>query len=154
MNQSENQFSSTGSEPNTSRCAKNQIPISTTTLKRRVLHGLSLLGILANHALAGSGAWDQSYAPTVGGPVYATGLQQDGRLLIGGAFTSVNNSSSRNHLARLFADGSLDTTFLNSASGVSSTIWGLAVRPDGRFVIGGDFTSVNQTSRTRVSRLY
>jgi uncharacterized delta-60 repeat protein len=74
-------------------------------------------------------------------------------LLVGGAFTSVNGSGSRSRLARLFADGSLDPTFLNTGSGVSSTIWCLAVPTDNRIVIGGDFTSVNGTARTRVARL-
>lgn len=113
-----------------------------------------LLGILANQTFASPGAWDQAYFPTItGGPAYAMALQPDGRLLIGGVFTSVNNSGSRSHLARLFADGSLDTAFFNSGSGVSSTIWCLAVQPDGRILIGGDFTSVNGTTRTRVARL-
>lgn len=73
--------------------------------------------------------------------------------MIGGAFTAVNNSSARARLARLFADGSLDSTFFNTGSGVSGIVWCLAVQTDGRIVIGGDFTSVNGTARTRVARL-
>ena len=80
-------------------------------------------------------------------------LQPDGRLLIGGAFTAVNGSGSRSRLARLFADGSPDTIFFNSGSGVANTVWCLAVQTDNRIVIGGDFTSVNGTARTRVARL-
>ncbi len=80
-------------------------------------------------------------------------LQLDGRLLIGGAFTAVNGSGSRSHLARLFADGSLDPTFFSSGSGVSSTIYCMALQADGRIVIGGDFTTVTGIARTRVARL-
>lgn len=80
-------------------------------------------------------------------------LQPDGKLLIGGAFTAVNNSGSRSHLARLFADGALDPTFFNSGSGVSSTIYCVALQSDGRILIGGDFNLVNGTARTRVARL-
>jgi uncharacterized delta-60 repeat protein len=109
--------------------------------------------LLAITACAGPGAWDSSFLPTVNGAVYASAVQPDGRILLGGAFTAVNGSSYRYHLARLFADGSLDTTFFNSGGGVSSTIWCLAVQTDGRIVIGGDFTSVNATTRTRVARL-
>jgi hypothetical protein len=60
---------------------------------------------------------------------------------------------SRAHLARLYADGSLDTTFFNTGSGANGTIWCLAVQPDGRIVIGGDFSSVSSTSRPRLGRL-
>lgn len=103
---------------------------------------------------AGSGEWDQTYAPTVtGGPVYATALQTDGKAVIGGAFTSVNGSSFRYHLARLYSDGTLDSTFFASGSGVSSTVWALAIQSSGSIVIGGDFTSVNGTTRTRIARL-
>lgn len=113
-----------------------------------------LLGVFASDAPGSPGGWDQSFAPLVtGGQVYATAVQPDGKLLVGGAFSAVNNSFSRARLARLFADGSLDPTFFNTGSGVSSTIYCLAVQTDGRIVIGGDFFSINGTSRTRVARL-
>jgi uncharacterized delta-60 repeat protein len=111
--------------------------------------------LLASNAQAGPGAWDPSFFPNVlGGPVYATAVQPDGRILLGGAFASVGGSSFRNHLARLLADGSLDATFFSTqGSGVSGSVWGLTVQADGRIVIGGDFSSVNGTSRARVARL-
>ena len=114
---------------------------------------LGCFSLLAATSNAGPGSMDSTFAPTVNGPVYATAVQPDGRILLGGAFTAVNASSSRYHLARLFADGSLDTTFFNSGSGVSSAVWCLAVQTDSRIVIGGDFASVNGTARTRVARL-
>jgi hypothetical protein len=117
------------------------------TVSRHTFVVLFLLAITASNAIAGPGAWDQTYAPTVSsGPVYARALQPNGELVIGGAFTAVDSSSSRYHLARLFSDGSLDTTFFNTGSGVSSTVWSLAVQTDGRIVIGGDFTSINGTA--------
>jgi uncharacterized delta-60 repeat protein len=114
---------------------------------------LGCLSFLTATSNAGPGLLDPTFAPTISGAVYATAVQSDGRIVIGGAFTAVNSSSSRYHLARLFGDGSLDPTFLNTGSGVSSTVWCLAVQTDGRIVIGGDFTSVNGTTRTRVARL-
>src|SRR6266478_3705973 len=95
-----------------------------------------LLGAFATDVPGFPGGWDQSFAPLVtGGQVYAAAVQPDGKLLVGGALTSVTSSSSRARLARLFADGSLDTTFFNTGSGVSpSTIWCLAVQTDGRIV--------------------
>ncbi len=122
---------------------------------RLKLAGFALLLLVAlRHTLAGPGGWDQAYAPTiVGGAVNAMALQPDGKLLIGGAFTSVNGSRSRVRLARLFADGSLDPTFFNSGSGVANAVWCLALQKDNRIVIGGDFLFVNAIARTRVARL-
>jgi uncharacterized delta-60 repeat protein len=124
------------------------------TAKGHGLAALSLLAITVGNALAGPGAWDQTYAPVVSsGAVYAMGLQTDGKLVVGGAFSAVNSSSSRYHLARLLTDGTLDSTFFATGSGVYSTVWALAVQSDGRIVIGGDFTSVGGTSRYHVARL-
>jgi uncharacterized delta-60 repeat protein len=124
------------------------------TASHSILAASSLLLIAVIDAFAGSGAWDQTYAPTVSnGAVYAMALQANGELVIGGAFTTVDFSSSRYHLARLYSDGSLDSTFFATGSGVNSTIWSLAVQTDGRIVIGGDFTSINGTTRTRIARL-
>jgi uncharacterized delta-60 repeat protein len=115
---------------------------------------LGCISLLAASANAGPGALDPTFAPMVtGGAVYATAVQPDGRILLGGAFAYVNGSSARSHFARLFADGSLDTSFFNTGSGVSGNVWCLAVQTDGRIVIGGDFSSVNGTYRTRVARL-
>ena len=115
---------------------------------------LWLMALSVNDALAGPGAWDKSYAATVsGGAVYATVQQPDGKLIVGGAFTSVNGSTARVRLARLYSDGLLDTTFFNTGSGVSGIVWCLTVQTDGRIVIGGDFTSINGTSRNRIARL-
>jgi len=96
--------------------------------KGHLLAALSLLAIMAGKTLAGPGAGDQTYAPVVSsGAVYAMGLQTDGKLVVGGAFTAVNSSSSRYHLARLLSDGTLDSTFFATGSGVYSTVWALAI---------------------------
>lgn len=112
-----------------------------------------LWGVCVTSIHAAPGGWDSSYAPVLNGPVYAMAIQADGKALIGGAFTSVNNSFSRAHLARLFADGSLDTSFLNSGSGIQGTVWCLLIQTDGRIVVGGDITSINGTVRNRIARL-
>ncbi len=115
---------------------------------------LPIMSTFAPRASAGPGSLDTSYGGSVSsGPVYASAVQPDGRVLIGGGFSFVNGSSSRYHLARLMSDGSLDPGFFNTGSGVSSIVWSLALQPDNRILIGGDFTSINGTSRTRVARL-
>ncbi len=50
------------------------------------------------------------------------------------------------------ADGDLDTTF-DSSVGANSTVESIAVKPDGKVVIGGTFTSYGFTERQRVAQL-
>ncbi|HKP70645.1 MAG TPA: hypothetical protein VJV05_15265, partial [Pyrinomonadaceae bacterium] len=77
----------------------------------------------------------------------------DGKFIIGGNFETVAGVK-RNKIARLNADGSNDATFTNG-SGVDGNgiVWGVAVQPDGRVIIVGEFFSVNGTPRNFVARL-
>jgi uncharacterized delta-60 repeat protein len=84
--------------------------------------------------------------------VYAVCLQPDGKVLIGGEFTSCNGST-RNHLARLNSDGTLDISFLDAEDGVDGTVYSLAVQSDGKILVGGAFTSCNGSTRNHLARL-
>ena len=53
------------------------------------------------------------------GPVAALAVQPDGKVIIGGNFTTFNDVG-RNRIARLNADGTLDPAFLNGLAGVPS----------------------------------
>ena len=97
------------------------------------------------------------------GVVTCVAVQADGKVLIGGCFTSVNGTAVINYIARLNADGSLDSDF-NSSGGVSlgganDFIWSVVVQADGKILIGGTFTSVNgsavsaSTGINRIARL-
>jgi trimeric autotransporter adhesin len=84
--------------------------------------------------------------------VYTIALQTDGKILIGGAF-SFYNAVSRNGVARLNADGVLDTSF-NPGSGASGgTVYTLAIQNDGKVLIGGYFTAFNGVARNYIARL-
>jgi uncharacterized delta-60 repeat protein len=83
--------------------------------------------------------------------VYAISLLPDGKILIGGYFISFNGVNQR-YLARLNSDGSVDTSF-NVASNIDSTVRAVAVLPDGKIMIGGDFNNINGISRPHVARL-
>ncbi len=78
-------------------------------------------------------------------------LQPDGKILIGGDFYKINNIS-RNKIARLNADGTLDEDF-NPGSGPNGTVASVALQPDGKILIGGSFYSVNGISRYGIARL-
>jgi uncharacterized delta-60 repeat protein len=78
-------------------------------------------------------------------------MQPDGKIIIGGVFTSYNGTARRN-IARLNANGSLDTSF-NPGTGANSDVSKIAVQLDGKIIIGGNFTSFNGTNRNRIARL-
>ncbi len=66
-------------------------------------------------------------------PIEVIKLLANGKILIGGAFTTLNNTAA-NHLARLnSADGSLDTTF-NLGNTADAIVNDLALQADGKIV--------------------
>jgi len=83
--------------------------------------------------------------------VYVTGLQQDGKILIGGGFISYNGDTIKT-IARLNANGSLDKSF-NPGTGVSDFILSIALQPNGKIIIGGPFYRYNGISRRKIARL-
>ena len=80
------------------------------------------------------------FNPDVNGRIFALAVQADGKVLIGGNFTQINGTG-RNFIARLNADGSLDTGF-NPGTGANGDVTAVAVQPDGKVLIGGAFTDL------------
>ncbi len=101
-----------------------------------------------------NGSLDTSFTPGLGanGEVNTIALQSDGKILIGGAFTSYNGIL-RNRIARLNADGNIDTAF-NPGTGANGTIICIALQADNKLIIGGSFTSFNNVASSRLARLY
>jgi uncharacterized delta-60 repeat protein len=105
--------------------------------------------------LNSDGSLDTGFLATGAGAnsyVNSVAVQSDGKVLIGGEFTTYNGTS-RGYVARLNADGSLDTGFLATGAGANSYVNSVAVQSDGKVLIGGDFTTYNGTSRGNVARL-
>jgi len=114
-----------------------------------------LLLLLGAGARAQSpGSLNTSFNPGTGANSRVLGIvrQSDGKLVIGGQFTTFNGVA-RGRVARLNYDGSLDTSF-DPGSGPDSTVNAVAVGADGKVVAGGDFFGVNGVSRTRLARFY
>lgn len=84
--------------------------------------------------------------------VYTLAVQADGKILVGGRFTSVNGIT-RICLARLNADGTLDVGFHNKDLGIHDTVMSLAIQPDGKILVGGNFNNVNGQPSSNVLRL-
>lgn len=84
-------------------------------------------------------------------------IQPDGKILIGGFFSTVGGET-RNNIVRLNSDGSLDPTF-NPLSGFSHEVTALALQADGKVLVGGLFTTFDfffgglQASRQGIARL-
>ena len=119
----------------------------------RLVNGLGRSSIARLNA---DGSLDTGFLNGLSGTDYwvsSVAVQANGKILIGGGFTTVNGIS-RNRMARLNANGSLDTGFLNGLSGVTGyEIDSVAVQPDGKVLIGGDFGQLNGVGRERIARL-
>jgi uncharacterized delta-60 repeat protein len=89
-------------------------------------------------ASAAPGDLDPLNANVAGGIVYATAVQPDRKTIIAGNFTSVLGQT-RNRIARLNADGTLDTVFDPNVNG---SVVCVTVQADGKILIGGDFTTL------------
>jgi len=85
--------------------------------------------------------------------VLGIAVQSDGKILLCGQFASIN-SQQRNRIARLLPDGSLEpTATFNPGTGPNNTVHAMAIQPDGKILLAGDFTTVNGQSRPRIARL-
>lgn len=122
---------------------------------KRFLISLCLAGLLAifsSRSQAAPGDLDVGFnASATGGAerVNRIVLQSDGKILLEGHFTAVNGTPRLN-VARLNADGSLDTAFDPGPDGEVNTI---ALREDGRILVSGAFTTVNGSDRDLIAQL-
>jgi len=82
--------------------------------------------------------------------VAALAVQRDGKILVGGRFNMIG-STARSFLARLNANGSVDTAFNPNVSEMVETI---VVQDDGKIVIGGGFGTVGGVARASIARLH
>ena len=87
------------------------------------------------------------------GSVSTIAVQSDGKILVGGEFTTVNGTTSRS-LVRLLASGSIDTDFLSgTGSGFDLGVNRVLVQSDGKILVGGSFTTFKGVSNYRLLQL-
>ena len=77
--------------------------------------------------------------------LFALALQTDGKILIAGRFSTVNGVAVPT-VARLNADGSLDTTFKTPFQDSGSAAYAVSVQGDGKILVGGNIQLVNESS--------
>ena len=104
------------------------------------------------------GAPDPTFATgdAANGAAYAVALQGDGQVLLGGSFSTFRDAS-RNCIARVNGDGSLDSfnpgLAIADDNGTSPTVRALAVQANGKILAAGAFTVANQGADGGVIRL-
>jgi hypothetical protein len=118
----------------------------------RIRFGVSIVASLSAHS-AFAGALPPATFPNVhllaNGNVTALARQSDGSIVFGGHFIETNGAP-RFNLARLMADGSLDSTWAPSVDG---DVTALAVDANGDVYIGGLFTHVGGVARNGLAKI-
>ncbi|MEP6955726.1 MAG: delta-60 repeat domain-containing protein, partial [Chthoniobacterales bacterium] len=115
--------------------------------------------VAATNALRGQAVPD-GFNPNVNEGVYAIVVQPDGKILIGGNFSAVAPNGgtpvTRNNIARLNPDGTLDLAFNPNAN---NPVYAIALQTDGSIVVGGEFSDLSGTptiggaTRNNIARL-
>jgi uncharacterized delta-60 repeat protein len=107
--------------------------------------------------LNADGTEDTAFTTNLGtgfsGPVYAIAVQSDGKILVGGGFTTFG-ANTRGRMLRLNADGTDDTTFNNNmgGGGFNNTVFDIAIQSNDQIVVGGSFTVLGSGTRNRLVR--
>jgi uncharacterized delta-60 repeat protein len=123
--------------------------------KKATLSLFSVAMLLAGGAAAvrGQSALD-GFDPNANGQADVVVVQPDGKILIGGEFTTLSPNGgvpvTRAHIARLNPDGTLDTAFNPNAN---NPVFSIAVQADGKILVGGNFTSIGGQTRNFIARL-
>ena len=118
--------------------------LKTASLKRFFLL-LSVAALLVGGAavMRGQSALD-GFDPNANGSIQVVVVQPDGKILIGGLFTTLSPNGgapvTRNNIARLNPDGTLDTAFDPNAN---DSVYTIAVQADGKILAGGLFNGTN-----------
>ncbi|MDQ3191067.1 MAG: T9SS type A sorting domain-containing protein [Bacteroidota bacterium] len=103
--------------------------------------------------LNSNGSFDSSFNTGTGFDLSVSSItiQSDGKIIAGGSFSSFNGTS-RNRIARINSNGSLDT-FFNPGTGFNSSVWTTTVLASGKIIAGGTFTTFNGSARSKIVRL-
>ena len=134
--------------------AVNTFMRATFKAKKTTLFLFPVAVLLAGGAAAVRGQSADGFDPNANGVVVVVVVQPDGKILIGGDFTTLSPNGggavTRNRIARLNPDGTLDTAFDPNANGA---VYSIAVQADGKILAGGIFGSIGGQTRNFIARL-
>lgn len=99
------------------------------------------------------GAVDTSFVYGTGfdNTVNAIAIQTDGKILVGGTFTSYNGTGA-NRIIRLNTDGTVDGSFVYG-TGFDNDVTAIKIQPDGKIIIAGSFTTYNGAGISFITRV-
>ena len=120
----------------------------------RVLFGVVIVLLATDLGTTCAQSPLDGFDPNANGTVRAVVVQADGKILLGGDFTTLAPNGgpvvAREHIARLNRDGTIDTAFDPRGS---DDVWAIAVQSDGKILVGGSFTFIGTQPRNRIARL-
>ncbi|MBS0569195.1 MAG: delta-60 repeat domain-containing protein [Proteobacteria bacterium] len=150
-------FSSTGVFDTTFPVASNLIPGSIVVAPNASIY-ISEPSAASIIKLTATGAIDGTYASTqTDAAIDSFELQPNGKIVASGIFENVGGQP-RHALARLNADGTLDTSFADlnfsfNATNPNGYIYAIAAQTDGNIVVSGNFTFADNLSRSYMARV-
>lgn len=99
------------------------------------------------------GSFDPSFSTSTNVDLFVRAIDVDanGKILIGGDFASVDGQS-RNRLARLNDDGTLDLGF-DVGTGANQGVYAVVVLSSGDIIAAGNFTTFNNAAHSRIVKL-
>src|SRR2546421_388047 len=138
-----------------------KLPPSTQSGSCRTLLLFSIVVLLAGSATAVRGQSGLTgFDPNANVEVLTVVVQPDGNILLGGGFSTLSPNGgaavTRNRIARLNSDGTLDTNFNPNAN---ARVNAIAVQADGKILVGGSFNqaigtpTIGGATRNRIARL-
>jgi uncharacterized delta-60 repeat protein len=131
---------------------------------RALFNFAKTIALLAFSALLACGATTvraqtavDSFDPNADFQINAMVQQPDGKVIIGGEFTTLAPNGGPTvqqlRIARLNPDGTLDTAFAAGALGANGDVHTIALQADGKIIVGGEFTGIGGQARYHIARL-
>ena len=105
--------------------------------------------------LNADGSLDTGFTPPadISSTVFATALQPDGKILVGGSFVGVGGTATLGRIIRLNTNGSLDAGFIPPED-ISGNVISISLQPDGKILAGGTLADAGGTATLdRIIRL-
>ncbi|UWY29086.1 T9SS sorting signal type C domain-containing protein [Flavobacterium sp. TR2] len=101
-----------------------------------------------------NGSIDESFKTGTGfnGKIYASYLQPDGKIILGGSFTMYNGIIV-GRLIRLNSDGTYDATFNTAVGAATGIVYDIAMQADGKIIVVGSFAKYANATVNRIARL-
>ena len=135
------------------RSTQLRIAVLTSAPKKAALLLFSIAVLLAGGVAARGQCALDGFDPNANSVIFAVAVQPDGKVLIGGQFTTLSPNGgaavASHFIARLYPDGTLDTGFNPNPN---FYVRAIAVQTNGQIVIGGDFTALSPNGGASVTR--